>query len=88
MTEQFPSCLIDRAQRTELKGFVIQDNSQSLNFLEMIVVDIQQLEGMTDQIHKYLHVVFIDLRCLSKRPFAIAVESEGCITTRECVKHR
>ena len=49
VTEQLLSCLIDRAQKT---GFVIQDNSQTLKFLEMIVVDIQQLKCMTSQIHK------------------------------------
>ena len=55
VTEQFPSCLIDRAQGT---GFVIPVN---LKFQEIILVDIQQLEGMIGQIHKCLRDVFIDL---------------------------
>ena len=58
MTEEFPSCLVDGSQRT---GFVIQDNSQSLDLLEMVIVDIQQLEGMTGEIHKCLCDVFINV---------------------------
>ena len=71
-----------------MTDFVIKDNSQSLKFLEMIVVDIQQLKGMTGQIHKYLRDVFVDLSRLAKQPFALAVEGGGCIATIECVKHR
>ena len=54
----------------------------------MIVVDIQQLEEMIDQIHKCLRDVFIDVLRLPKRSFALAVEGERCIATRECAKHR
>ena len=61
MTEEFASCIIDGSQRT---GFVIQDNSQSLDLLEMVIVDIQQLEGVTGEIHKGLCDVFINMPSL------------------------
>ena len=36
MTEKFPSCTVDGSQGTV---FVLQDNSQSLDLFEMVIVD-------------------------------------------------
>jgi len=50
------SSLLDSDSLTQLKclRFVVEDNSQSFELPEMFVIEMQQLEGITSQIHKLL----------------------------------
>jgi len=68
--------------------FVVEDNSQSFELLEMFVIKIQQLEGITDQRHKCLCQIIVDLPWLPNRLLALTVEGRVCVLAWKCVEHR
>ncbi len=68
-----------RASLTELKGLVLSYNviGQSLELPEMVVVEVQPLEGVICQIH----TIFKGLPGLPARLIAIAIEGRCCVTS-------
>ena len=85
MAEQFPSRPVDWGPRT---SFVIEDNSQSLQLWEMVIIKTQDLKGIKGKIHKCICDFFVSLPSLPNGLLALPTEGRGYVATWKYVKSR
>ena len=62
MSEQSPSCIVNRTQKT---GFVVDDDSQSLELRETVVVMLQRMKWMAGEIHECISVTSFFIRYMN-----------------------